>query len=236
MTLRQVAMRFVPPKILIPLSTAILVAAATACGMGGGGGGGGSSSDTANSNYEGWIDFQLEKDSLDSGDLTQVSLTVYDMNPNGVILKFHYPEALRLVRGSGVLYVGNDGYSQQIFADAEESVDGSRYLAYFLFPKDMEDGNQQTVQFDLKAIAPDASAYLEVDLDNNDPNIPDRKEFSAEDPQFTNIDRFNVSIVGTPLATPTPEADGTPSASETPSSSQTPGTTPTAAASSTAAP
>ncbi len=227
-------MRFATPRIVIPFATAILIAAATACGMGGGGGGGGGGgSDTANSNYEGYIDFQLEKDSLDSGDLTQVSLTVYDMNPNGVILKFHYPEALRLVRGSGVLYVGNDGYSQQIFADAEETVDGSRYLAYFLFPKDMDNGNQQTVVFDLKAIAPDASAYIEVDLDNNDPNIPDRKEFSAEDPQFTNIDRFNVGIVGTPLATPTPE--GTASADGTPSSSETPSTTPTAAASGTPA-
>lgn len=227
-------MRFATPRIVIPFATAILIAAATACGMGGGGGGGGGGgSDTANSNYEGYIDFQLEKDSLDSGDLTQVSLTVYDMNPNGVILKFHYPEALRLVRGSGVLYVGNDGYSQQIFADAEETVDGSRYLAYFLFPKDIDNGSQQTVVFDLKAIAPDASAYLEVDLDNNDPNIPDSKEFSAEDPQFTSIDRFNIGIVGTPLATPTPE--GTASADETPSSSETPSTTPTAAASGTPA-
>ena len=220
-------MRLLKKNSLVKLSLVTMVAAAAACGMGGGGGGGDTGS--ANSNFEGEIDFQLEKDSLDSGDLTQVRVTVRNMNANGVILKFHYPEALRIVRGSGLLFVGNDGYSRPIYADAEESVDGSRYLAYFLFPKDIDDGNQQTVQFNLKAVAPDSAAYIEIDLDNNDPNIPDRREFSAEDPQFTNIDRWNVGIVGTPLATPTPEGTAgseTPTAggSETPSATVTPGT------------
>lgn len=203
------------------LALVCLVGGIAACGVGGGGGGGGG--DTESANYAGDIDFQLETDSLDSGDLTQVRVTVRNMNPDGVILKFHYPDALKYQRGSGVLYVGYDNYSERVYAagDGEVSNSEGRYLAFFLFPRAMDNGNDQTVQFNMKAIAPNMNAYIEVDLDNNDPNVPDSLEFSAADPAFTNVDRWNLDISGTPIATPTPGGSETPGASTSPTPAAT---------------
>lgn len=207
------------------LALVCLVGGIAACGVGGGGGGGGGGGDTESANYAGEIDFQLEKDSLDSGDLTQVRVTVRNMNSDGVILKFHYPDALKYQRGTGVLYVGYDDYSERVFAagDGEVANGDGRYLAFFLFPRAMDNGNDQTVQFNMKAIAPNLNAYIEVDLDNNDPNVPDSLEFSAADPAFTNIDRWNIDIAGTPIATPTPggAGTGTPTASTSPTPAAT---------------
>jgi hypothetical protein len=146
------------------------------------------------------------------------------MNAAGVILKVHYPEALRLVRGSARLFIGYDETSTPIRSSGEKIVDSDRYIAFFLFPEDVDNGDRQTVQFNLKAVAPDPSAFIEIDLDNNDRNTPDKQEFSEEDPQFTNIDRWNVTIAGTPMATPVPEGTaGSETPSATPAATTTPG-------------
>lgn len=78
----------------------------------------------------------------------------------------------------------------------------------------------------MRATGGDPSSYIEVDLDNNDPTIPDDWEFNSKDPQFYSDDRWNISIAGTPVATPTPAATGsaTPAAtgSATPAATATP--------------
>lgn len=196
--------------------TAAVIAVAS-CGVGGGGGGGGSDS---SENYPGYTDFQVERDSLDSGDLTDVTLTVYDINPNGIFVKFHYPASLRFIAGSAMSYSGDAQTWQTTAPLAATTIGTEKYLVFTVFPPPTDQTNRVTLSFTMKAVSGDPSAYLEVDLDNNDPNIPDNLEFNSNDPQFSSDDRWNISIGGAGAPTPTPPATG--SATPAPSGSATP--------------
>ena len=204
------------------IATGIAVAS---CGVGGGGGGGGS--DTSD-NYPGYTDFQVERDSLDSGDLTNVTLTAYDINEDGIFIKFHYPSSLSFQYGSAMTYAG-DAETWQASAPFDSATIGSdKYLVFSVARPPADQTNRVAISFTLRAISGDPSAYIEVDLDNNDPTVPDSKEFNSTDPQFSSDDRWNISIGGPVAATPTPAATGsaTPAAtgSATPAATATPGT------------
>jgi hypothetical protein len=206
------------------ITTCITALTVASCGGGGGGGGGGSSSGDG-SNDPGYTTFQLERDSLDTGDITNASVTVYDINPQGVVLKFYYPLSLRFLPNSAFIYTGNSETPEAVTPIGATTEEG-RYLVFFLSPAPDGEPNQRTVQINLKAVSGDQEAFLEIDLDNNDPTIPDSYEFNAGKPNFTAIDRFNVDIGGKPAGTPTPVGTGTaaPGGTTTPAATATPAT------------
>lgn len=218
--------------LLICSAMALTVAS---CGVGGGGGGGGGSGEDNDGNYPGYTDFQVERDYLDSGDLTDITLTVYDINSDGIFVKFHYPPALRYMGGSSMTYSGDSEawVGTEPFDSATTS--SGKYLVFRVSRPPEDQTNRVAIGFTMRATGGDPSAYIEVDLDNNDPTIPDNIEFNSKDPQFYSDDRWNINIAGTPLATPTPAATGSatpaPTGSETPepSGSATPAATGTPA-------
>ena len=182
------------------------------CGGGGGGGG------DEGANFPGYTEFYVERDSLDSGDLTDVTVTVFDINRNGVFLKFHYPSSLAYRSGSAITHTGDsDSWTTTSPFDATSNETG-KYLVFRVSRPPEDETNRVSIGFTLRAVSGDPSAYVEVDLDNNDPALPDEKEFNDTFPQFSSDDRWNISIAGTPAATPTPEATGsaTPAATATP--------------------
>jgi hypothetical protein len=210
--------------LLICSAMALTVAS---CGVGGGGGGGGDGQDGNGGNYPGYTDFQVERDALDSGDLTDVTLTVYDINQDGIFVKFHYPPSLRYMNGSSMTYTGDSESWVGTEPFAATTTSTGKYLVYRVSRPPENETNRVAIGFTMRATGGDPSAYIEVDLDNNDPTIPDNIEFNSRDPQFYSDDRWNIQIAGTPLATPTPAATGsaTPAAtgSPTPAATGTPG-------------
>lgn len=209
-----------PKKSTIGLATTCIAAITVAsCGVGGGGGGGGGGDESEN--YPGYTSFQLERESLDTGDITESSVTVHDINPGGVILKFFYPTSLRFLPNSAFMYTGNSTSPEAVTPIGATTEEG-RYLVFFLSPVPEGQPNQRTIQINLKAVAGDLEAFLEIDLDNNDPTIPDAYEFNAGKPNFTAIDRFNIDIGGKPAGTPTPLGTGTPAGTATPAATATP--------------
>lgn len=199
-------------RLLIPVTIGLAVASCG--GIGGGGGGGGSEGD----NYPGYTELQVERDSLDSGDLTDVTLTVYDINPNGVFVKFHYPASLKYQAGSLMSYSGDaDSWVTTTPFDSV-TVGTDKYLVLRVTRPPEDESNRVAISLTLRAVSGDPSAYIEVDLDNNDLTIPDGQEFDNTNPQFSSDDRWNISIAGPAAATPTPAATGsvTPAATTTP--------------------
>jgi hypothetical protein len=99
------------------------------------------------------------------------------------------------------------------------SIGADKYLVFRVSRPPEDQANRVSIGFTLRAVAGDPSAYVEVELDNNDPSLPDNLEFNDSYPQFSSDDRWNISIAGTPAATPTPGATGseTPAATATPS-------------------
>jgi hypothetical protein len=187
------------------------------------GGGGGSSSPSPN--YPGTIYLSVERTTMDTGDMIRVRVALEDLNRDGVILKVRYARSLKYQRNSAFINTdpNNGDYSQtQRFSSAEEQTGtADRYLVFF-FDRNLYRRQKELVaEFDLKALTPDEKAFIEVDLDKNDPNVPDKDEFSLERPLFSAIDTIPIVISGT--AKPTP-ASGTPAATGTAAATTTPKT------------
>lgn len=175
---------------------------------GGGGGGGGSGSD---SNFAGNVSLQVERDNLDSGDLTQVRIEVRDLNQRGAILKIRSSTSLRYVRNTAVLFPDRDE-ELRVSPSADAATDNERYVVFFLSPEDALSGDYVELELTMKATKGDSDAFIELDLDNNDSNIPDSKEFSITNPRFSAVVERGLYIA--PDAsdpTPTPEPSGTAS-------------------------
>jgi len=170
-------------------------------------GGGGGSGPT---NATGDLVLQVEKDELDSDEFTRVRVDAFDINKEGVILKFHYPRSIKYSRGSATLRPNEDGNTSfDPFTEATSGPD--RYLVFFIKPENAEGDDDITLEFDLKAIEEDPEAFVEVDLDNNDPNIADSREFEADDARFSALDHRDIEIRDDSTLRPTPTPTATPS-------------------------
>lgn len=186
-------------KILQTIAIATLL---TACG----GGGGGESSD---SNYAGNIAIDLERDHIDSGDINRISLEVVDINPNGSLLKIRLSKSLLYVKGSAVLFPQRNE-QRPTAPDDRVATDDERFLVFFLYPHDALGADFISLSFNVKGITGDKDGFIEVDLDNNDPSIPDIQEFDPNAPRFTAKERRSIYIDSdTSEPTPTPTPSGT---------------------------
>lgn len=186
----------------------LITSLVTACGGIGGGAGGGGESD---SNYAGNIAIDLERDHIDSGDLNRVSLDVVDINPNGTILKIRLSKSLLYVKGSAVFFPGRD---EERLATPDERAEttNERFLVFFLYPEDAIGGDFISLTFNVKGLSGDKDGFIEVDLDNNDPSVPDSQEFDADSPRFSAKVRRSIYVdadTSEPTPTPVPAGTGT---------------------------
>jgi hypothetical protein len=145
----------------------------------------------------------LEKGSVDSGDLCRARVEIYDPNPNGVVLKIRFPTTVRYSRNSAVLFP-NEYDERPISPSFEATYEGFRYLVFFLSNDEIRYGDFSSLELNLKASQADPDALISVDIDNNDPNIPDSQEFDDKRPQFSSVDESELEIRGEPGATGTP--------------------------------
>ncbi len=177
----------------------------TACGGGSGGG-------SSDSNYAGDIVLDLERDHIDSGDINRVSLEVVNINPKGSLLKIRLSKSLLYVKGSAILFPNRDEQRPTI-PDDRVATDEERFLIFFLYPEDALGGDFISLSFNVKGITGDKRGFIEVDLDNNDPSIPDAQEFDPNAPRFTAKQRRSIYIDSdTSEPTPTPAPSGTETA------------------------
>lgn len=184
-------------KALLATATWSLIAVGAACGGGGGGGG------PQSSNDRGDVSLSLETSSVDSGDLFSARVEIYNPNPNGVILKIRFPTTVRYSRNSAVIFP-NEHDERSISPSFEATSEGFRYLVFLLSNDEIRYGDYSALELTLKASLPDSDALISVDIDNNDPNIPDNKEFDPKRSQFYPVEEVELEIRGEPRPTPTP--------------------------------
>lgn len=174
-----------------------------ACGGGGGGGGGGT-------NNPGEVVLTVERGHIDSGDIANVRVEVFDINEAGVVLKLKFTKALKYIKGSAYFYKGEDK-QREVTPNFDSSDSNARYLVFFFSRRSAYGRSHISLDLNLKAVSGDPDGYVEVDLDNNDPTVPDLNEFSTKNPGFTAQERSAVEIDGTVSSgggtpTPTPTA------------------------------
>lgn len=199
-------------QITLTLSTLFaLISVITACGGGGGGGG------ASTPNDPGALSLWIERGKIDSGDLCHVRIDIREPNSNGVVLKVRFPTSIKYSDGSAVLFAGDDG-ARWVDPAFSETVDTFRYLVFFLRTRPGDLGGHLALELDVKGIKGDRDATIAVDLDNNDPNVPDAREFDPRRPRFSALEERGITI--------TDDSEGSASPDDT--SSGTPTPTPTA--------
>ncbi len=174
-----------------------LVTSFVASVVGCGGGGGDDSSDFSGAAT---VSLKLTPSQLDSGDRTLVSVEVGDVHPNGIALKFRYPDGLVYVPKSSVLIVDEDGSRISPRVNVASTDGGSTYLVYYLpqklfrRAKEIYSGEPGTVQFQLVGKSAVTDGLVEVDADVDDANVDNATEFNVAIPEFLAEDQQTISV------------------------------------------
>ena len=165
----------------------LFLAAAVAMPISGCGGGGGGGSDSFVGAAE--VGLDVSPTDIDSGDRTEVAITLANVIEDGVALKLRFPDALRYVRSSALLLIGQKEIDiTPKFNGAGE--DSDRYLVFYLsqslFRRSGQeyDGEEGTVVLQLEGVEAVTDGLIEVDVDVDDPLQSNDGEFSVETPEF----------------------------------------------------
>jgi hypothetical protein len=172
--------RAIPVKISL-LSRYLAAAVIVLCGCGGGGGGGGGEEFGPAS-----VSIRSEPGEGFIGDRFLITTEVWDINDDGVVLKFRFPDTLRYFHGSSYLRVGDVTYDVGPIAN-----DTAKHLGYlvFVFHGDVFPDHQGTLTLELQAWSGTGKQKIELDPALLDTQVYDQQQFDIKHPLFgTNID------------------------------------------------
>ncbi len=162
-------------------------------------GGGGGSSDT----FVGAADASISTtpSTIDSGDRTEVSIELWNVHENGVMVKVRFPEGLKYVRSSAILLTSEDDTDISPTIN-DTSSDGDRYLVFFLSQAQFTTGGQDysgetgTIALQLEGVTAVSDGLIEVDPDVDDPQQSNDAEFDIENPEFNAQAETSITVIG----------------------------------------
>ncbi len=157
----------------------------SSCGGGGGGGGDGFRG-------AGDVNLSVEPSSIDVGDRMLVTAEISNINEDGIIVKFEYPEQLSYVLNTAYLEV--DGDEVDIGPSANVTVDGVTYLVFFLSIDELGDNNFGRLYVQLRGDSEVSKESVRIDLDVDDPLIDNPGEFDPNDPEFQAVDEQGIEV------------------------------------------
>ena len=160
----------------------------------------GDDNDNDNS-FVGAADIQLDvtPNEIDTGDRTQVSVEITNINSSGIILKILYPEALSFVSNSGSLEI--DGDETDLTPSVLAPGDAGQFAVFFIPARDISaedilEDPETRLTFVLEANETLENGVIAVDADVDDPLIDNSVEFNIDQPQFVTEDREEISVIG----------------------------------------
>jgi hypothetical protein len=157
----------------------------TACG----GGGGGDDEDFAGA---GNASMRVTPTTIDIGDRAQIRIEISQINEDGIIVKIRMPEGIRYVPDTAQLLV--DGDETDLTPDRDVLVDDDVFVVFFLEQEDFDDDFRGVLELQIKGLEKVSSGDIEVDIDVDDPLIPNDIEFDPEEPEFQAEDSVTISV------------------------------------------
>ncbi len=155
----------------------------SACGGGGGGG-----------EFEGaaLVNVSANPRAIDTGDRTNVTIDIQDVNDDGIMLKIRTPLGLTYVTDSGSLTVSNI----QINIDpAASKADATHnYLVYFFRRALFGSENRGTVKVIFEGTAAVETGTIDIDPDIDNPSISNTTEFDIAAPKFSAEDSKDITV------------------------------------------
>lgn len=149
--------------------------------------GGGGSSDSFVGAAE--VGLSVSPSEIDSGDRTEIAATLANVIEDGIALKLRFPDALKYVRSSALLLVGEKEVDlTPKFNGTDE--DNNRYLVFYmpqsLFRQSGQayEGEEATVVLQLEGVEAVTDGLIEIDVDVDDPLQSNDGEFAVEAPEF----------------------------------------------------
>ena len=168
------------------MASALCSVLLTGCGGGGGGGGGDNFIGAAN------LRVKASPKKIDTGDRTQITIEVSEVNEAGILLKVKFPKGLSYVLSSAFLNV--DSNEIDIGPDKNLTKDNDTYLVFFLTKADFGSEAQGSVTFQLVGNSVVSEGQIEVDADVNDPLVDDNTEFNVDTPEFGAEDSTDIEV------------------------------------------
>lgn len=160
----------------IYIASAFLLIFLTSCGGGGSDGGGSGFVGAAQ------VSLKASPKTIDTGDRTEVRISVSDVNESGIALKIRFPSSLAYVPSSALLIV--DGDEKDATPTVNASKDDDIYLVFYFSQDDFGADAEGEVVVLLEGVSSEAAGFIEVDADVDDPAIDNASEFSLEEPEF----------------------------------------------------
>lgn len=171
--------------------SAVAFVAITLFSCGGGGGGGGDASNL--SPEAAVVTIEASPRVIEPGLYTEVKVHLFDVHPNGIILKLRFPVALKIVRNTPRLDVGQDTvFLTPLFQGTDG--DALRYLVFSLPFSAFDENAQGDVVFKLQGDIEGEDLPIEVDADVNRRDVRDGQEFRVATPNFVAEDDIKVTV------------------------------------------
>lgn len=169
-----------------------------AIGCGGGGGGGGGADEFVGAAR---VSVRCSPQNIDSGDRTQVSITLSQVHENGIAVKVRFPVGLKYVPSSSFLKVGERELDASPAVNATSETEEMNYVVFYLtqgqFSRTTQEyaGEAGTLLIQLEGRKTVTDGEIEVDPDVDDPAEDNSTEFDITSPEFISEASASISVV-----------------------------------------
>lgn len=163
------------------------------------GGGGGSSDPTYSGSAD--VSIQATPSKIDTGDRTEVSIEVSNVNANGIALKIRYPNGLQYVPSSAKLLTEEKEADLTPTVNVAAPGEPQMYLVFFLKQRSFRPTGQQytgqsgTVALQFVGLGAVDGGTIEVDADVDDHSVDNTVEFNVNQPQFVPASSAKITVV-----------------------------------------
>jgi hypothetical protein len=177
---------------------AFSLVAAIGCGGGGGGGGGGGADEFVGAAR---VSVRCSPKNIDSGDRTQVSITLSQVHENGIAVKVRFPVGLKYVPSSSFLKAGERELDASPAVNATSETEEMNYVVFYLtqgqFSRTTQEyaGEAGTLLIQLEGRKTVTDGEIEVDPDVDDPAEDNSTEFDITSPEFISEASASISVV-----------------------------------------
>jgi hypothetical protein len=179
-------------------SSLIAFSLVAAIGCGGGGGGGGGADEFVGAAR---VSVRCSPKNIDSGDRTQVSITLSQVHENGIAVKVRFPVGLKYVFSSSFLKVGERELDVSPAVNATSETEEMNYVVFYLTQAQFGRASQEyageagTLLIQLEGRKTVTDGEIEVDPDVDDPAEDNSTEFDITSPEFISEASASISVI-----------------------------------------
>lgn len=139
------------------------------------------------------ISIRTSPTEVDTGDRTESTIDISEVDTNGIFLKVRFPEALAYVLNSAKIKV--DNVETPFPPSISTTIENENYLVFMMARSDIGDDNEATLTLQLEGVEAIEDALIEIDADIDDPLVDNSVEFDPDNPEFGAEDGADVTVI-----------------------------------------